>query len=299
MYTTEIATVCGVVVRKYFLFDEFLASRYHEDMNWLDKHNQQFAAALGFLVFSLFVSYYHYPAPEPLPKAVALNSLEPVKTSDPNITPHFDPSLIISTTTFSTPLLTPKTTEKIPSVSSTRKPQESPKKHITIVPLPTPAKPPIVTPRTVAVAPQAEVTAQVVEPITPTPAAVETDSLQPLRRSLVNILCTAHKSPLRGSTGSGVIIDSHGIILTVAHVAESQLLSETLGPQAISCVIRTGNPANCSLQPDPSRKFVLRPRIRDLVDLQASTREPAIPSNEIASLILHRHPQKLPQIRNR
>lgn len=64
-----------------------------------------------------------------------------------------------------------------------------------------------------------------------------------LRGALVNILCTANNATLRGLSGSGVIIDPQGIILTAAHVAQAQLLSEKLGQDAISCVIRTGDPA--------------------------------------------------------
>jgi len=61
--------------------------------------------------------------------------------------------------------------------------------------------------------------------------------------SVVNILCTPHTSAIAGSSGSGVIIDSRGIILTVAHVAEYELLEEALGSSVMSCVVRTGSPA--------------------------------------------------------
>lgn len=63
------------------------------------------------------------------------------------------------------------------------------------------------------------------------------------RSALVNILCQpSGTSSLNPISGSGVIIDPRGIILTNAHVAQYVLLSES--PQVdLSCVIRTGSPA--------------------------------------------------------
>lgn len=61
------------------------------------------------------------------------------------------------------------------------------------------------------------------------------------RKSLVNILCVGGDA-VRPTSGSGVIIDSRGIILTNAHVAQYVLLSED--PRInLSCAIRTGTPA--------------------------------------------------------
>jgi len=63
------------------------------------------------------------------------------------------------------------------------------------------------------------------------------------RAALVNILCM----PRTGGTlppisGSGVIIDPRGVILTNAHVAQYVLLSKS--PEInLSCVVRTGSPA--------------------------------------------------------
>jgi len=63
------------------------------------------------------------------------------------------------------------------------------------------------------------------------------------RAALVNILC----SPRAGSTlspisGSGVLIDPRGVILTNAHVAQYVLLSQS--PQInLTCTIRSGAPA--------------------------------------------------------
>lgn len=63
------------------------------------------------------------------------------------------------------------------------------------------------------------------------------------RNALVNILCEpGNESSLSPISGSGVIIDPRGIILTNAHVAQYVLLSES--PEVdLQCYIRTGSPA--------------------------------------------------------
>ena len=62
------------------------------------------------------------------------------------------------------------------------------------------------------------------------------------RSALVNIMCTSGNESLRSISGSGVIIDSRGVILTNAHVAQYVLLSQS--PKiSLSCVIRSGAPA--------------------------------------------------------
>jgi S1-C subfamily serine protease len=56
----------------------------------------------------------------------------------------------------------------------------------------------------------------------------------------VNIICYAPPlGTLRSISASGVIIDSRGIIVTDAHVAQYFLLAD----RGVSCVIRTGGPA--------------------------------------------------------
>ncbi len=62
--------------------------------------------------------------------------------------------------------------------------------------------------------------------------------------ALVNIFCTAHTGKkVRATTGSGVFIDSDGIILTNAHVAQFLLLAGTVEDTETTCTIRQGNPA--------------------------------------------------------
>ncbi|PIR84210.1 hypothetical protein COU18_00460 [Candidatus Kaiserbacteria bacterium CG10_big_fil_rev_8_21_14_0_10_51_14] len=78
-------------------------------------------------------------------------------------------------------------------------------------------------------------------PFPPQPTALLNDSA---RAALVNILCTQSTTGAfaKSISGSGVIIDPRGVILTNAHVAQYVLLSQD--PRInISCVVRTGAPA--------------------------------------------------------
>lgn len=60
--------------------------------------------------------------------------------------------------------------------------------------------------------------------------------------ALVNILCSTQDANLQNSSGSGVIIDPRGVILTNAHVAQYVLLAQS-GRTNLSCVVRSGAPA--------------------------------------------------------
>lgn len=65
--------------------------------------------------------------------------------------------------------------------------------------------------------------------------------------ALVNIFCTYERNgETRATTGSGFFIDSDGIILTNAHVAQYLLLEEIDGDT--NCIIRSGNPATPSFE---------------------------------------------------
>ncbi|MDO8481921.1 MAG: serine protease [bacterium] len=69
------------------------------------------------------------------------------------------------------------------------------------------------------------------------------------RLALVNILCAARSGSLRPISASGVIIDSRGVILTNAHVAQYVLLASDQQVD-LSCVIRTGSPAIARFIPE-------------------------------------------------
>lgn len=62
------------------------------------------------------------------------------------------------------------------------------------------------------------------------------------RAATVNILCTTSGGMVRPISGSGVIIDPSGIVLTNAHVAQYVLLAQS-GRTDLKCTIRTGSPA--------------------------------------------------------
>lgn len=76
---------------------------------------------------------------------------------------------------------------------------------------------------------------------TPIPGSSPTDmSAVTLRTALVNIICYAPaNSALHSISGSGVMVDQKGIILTNAHIAQYFLLAN----RDVSCTIRTGGPA--------------------------------------------------------
>lgn len=63
-----------------------------------------------------------------------------------------------------------------------------------------------------------------------------------LKSAVVNIICIPGGG-LRGSSGTGIVIDPRGIILTVAHVGQTFLLLDYPKENAGKCYIRTGSPA--------------------------------------------------------
>ena len=64
------------------------------------------------------------------------------------------------------------------------------------------------------------------------------------RKALVNVFCTTKSGgSFRPITGSGVAIDSRGVILTNAHVAQYFLIKDYLVEDFVDCVIRVDSPA--------------------------------------------------------
>lgn len=65
-----------------------------------------------------------------------------------------------------------------------------------------------------------------------------------IRPAVVNIICTSKTAGLfKPISGSGVLIDKRGVILTNAHIGQYLLLKNYLIPDFLTCVIRTGSPA--------------------------------------------------------
>lgn len=82
-----------------------------------------------------------------------------------------------------------------------------------------------------------------IPPLPPFEAAVSPQTLNDkVREAAVNILCNA-KTSVNPISGSGVLIDPRGVILTNAHVAQFFLLRNYPIPENVSCVIRSGSPA--------------------------------------------------------
>src|SRR3989344_7633758 len=113
-----------------------------------------------------------------------------------------------------------------------------------------PAPPPAVRPTDPAPAPPASpspesedvsVVARIADPYPFPPLPFQTIN-ERARAALVNILCMSGNEALRPISGSGIIIDPHGVILTNAHVAQYVLLSQS-SEVDLSCVIRSGAPA--------------------------------------------------------
>jgi len=89
--------------------------------------------------------------------------------------------------------------------------------------------------------------APVPAPVAPVPPILSSGNISldtvasTLRSALVNIICyaPAGNSSLHSISGSGILIDSKGIILTNAHIAQYFLLED----RSVSCTIRSGSPA--------------------------------------------------------
>jgi hypothetical protein len=82
-------------------------------------------------------------------------------------------------------------------------------------------------------------------PITQTPLTVSGDLNAKTREALVNVLCvTSTGGYLRPISGSGIIIDPRGVVLTNAHIGQFFLLRDYPFKDNIQCVLRAGSPAS-------------------------------------------------------
>ena len=75
---------------------------------------------------------------------------------------------------------------------------------------------------------------------------------QKTREALVNIFCVTKSGGIfKPASGSGIIIDKRGIILTNAHVAQYFLLKDYLEQNFIECIVRVGSPARALYKVEP------------------------------------------------
>jgi S1-C subfamily serine protease len=113
-----------------------------------------------------------------------------------------------------------------------------------------PATPATSTPPRATQKPTQETTSS---PVTPTPPKPPQQTPAPsynlaavnvaTRAAAVNILCLPGEGRTYGTSGSGIIVDPRGIILTNAHVAYNLLLKDLPQKDSLLCTIKTGSPA--------------------------------------------------------
>ena len=90
-------------------------------------------------------------------------------------------------------------------------------------------------------------------PLLPTaPATGLPGTLATLRGTIVNIICTSKDSRIRSMSGSGVIFDPKGLILTNSHIGQYYLLRDVLPAGSITCTVRTGSPAQNAYKAAPA-----------------------------------------------
>ncbi len=162
--------------------------------------------------------------------AVALSVAEPVHAPSINF-----PTLVSSTTAPTTTAVSSTT----PTIAIEEPAPPIEVKPVEIKPTPVPTPPPkVVPPLSLGEAIQT-ITDLAVQQPTSTQSVNERT-----RAALVNIICTTDSAgSFESISGSGVIIDPRGVILTNAHVAQFFLLKDYPRDDFVDCVIRTGSPA--------------------------------------------------------
>ncbi len=152
--------------------------------------------------------------------------------------PPIEPPQKVSTTTIESPKSTFSTTTTAATTSN--------KIKASVPALPTPKKVATSTPKTPVHVPPPPLTlsdaisAIAAQNIDRTATTTANDLV---RSALVNILCVVDGDQFNSTSGSGIIIDPRGVILTNAHVAQLLLLQNYTRDNYVTCYARTGSPA--------------------------------------------------------
>ncbi len=105
------------------------------------------------------------------------------------------------------------------------------------------------------------------------------------RKALVNIFCaTRTRSGISASSGSGIIIDARGVVLTDAHVASPFLLESESARETTDCVIRTGAPAEKTY--DATLLFISSTWIEEHADLINDNHALGTGESDVALLLI-------------
>lgn len=206
------------------------------------QHILSVGAGIFFSVWaSVLTQYHHFQGPvattePPQPRAEIVIESPGASSSSPSPLGTFiddiakrvaSSSITIEATTTTKPAPTKPVGPVAPSGPS-----------VPFKPLPVPSTPPIT--------PTSPATPTPPKPVVVTPPAPSVDDKLSdealLKATVVNIICLPGGG-LRGSSGSGIVIDQRGLIITVAHVAQNFLLRDYPTKGAGKCYIRTGSPA--------------------------------------------------------
>jgi len=97
-------------------------------------------------------------------------------------------------------------------------------------------------PTATLIASTTSVPAVVLPPLAPAISAEDLNTQT--RAAVVNILCSVGGGNIKPISGSGVFIDTRGVILTNAHIGQYFLLKDYPTKDNVDCTIRTGSPAS-------------------------------------------------------
>ncbi len=137
----------------------------------------------------------------------------------------------------------------------------------------------------IAGTPEAKPVTASAQPLAAAPLNIEELNAR-VRAAVVNILCmtTSSRGPLRPISGSGVVIDPRGVVLTNAHIGEHLLLKDYNTPSYMNCVVRTGNPAETTYR---ARLLYISNRwVENNLDVIRATKPTGTGENDFALLLL-------------